>query len=283
MRYSLIAIMALFVLAAPLFSVLPLNLVQPQETVSAGGAIDYGTVGPGQSFSVKITPTVHDASGKYLGLWAEAYAINLPPNWTSRPSGLDGDPLVVSVQADPMAAEGDYTFTIMVIDENGANHIADTKVNGVVQPGNNTTFDVVVHVSKNVLGATISPLNQQVGAGQPARFVFTLTNLGTAPDTFNLGSTGVKDWSYEMSEYLAPGETKTYNYEVVGEDEAYYPLTLYVQSQSSPQIRYAQPVTLQVSTNLVADYKATSHGVLLYPPVMLPVYSLSGLLGLFFP
>ncbi len=273
MRSFVIAILALFVLAAaPLHAVSTLTLIQPATTVSSGGVIDYGTVGPGQSFSVKITPSVHDANGKYLGRWDYVNVTNLPDGWTSRPSGLYGDPLEVGVSADPLAAEGDYTFTIVTVDESGADNI-----------GGNITFDVVVHVSKNVLGATIAPLHQEVGAGQPARYSFTLTNLGTAPDTFRIGATGVKGWSYEMSEYLAPGATKTFNYEVVGTDEAYYPLTLYVQSQSSPQIKYEQPVTLQVRTNLVADYKATSQGVLLYPPIMLPVNSLAGLLGMFFP
>ena len=272
----LFALLALFVLAAcPLWAMQPLNLVLPATTVNNGGVIDYGMVGPGQSFDIKISPNVYennDGAGKYLGRWDGSYAANLPVGWKSRPSGLYGDPLTVEVTVDPMAAEGDYTFSVVTEDENGADHIG-----GVI------TFDVVVHVRKDVLGASITPLSQEVGAGQPARFSVTLTNLGTAPDTFRVGASGVKGWSYVVSEYLAPGATKTFNYEVVGGDEAYYPLVLYVESESSPQIRYEQPVSLQVRTNLVADYKATSHGVLLYPPVMLPVYSVAGILGLFFP
>ncbi len=273
---SLFALLALFVLAAaPVWAVLPLNLVLPAQTVNNGGAVDYGMVGPGQSFAIKFSPAVREnnaPSGKYLGRWDGAYAANLPAGWSSRPSGLYGDPLSVEVTVDPLAAEGDYTFNVVTEDENGGDHIGGT-----------FTFDVVVHVRKNVLGASITPLSQEVGAGQPARFTVTLTNLGTAPDTFRVGASGVKGWSYIIREYLAPGATKTFNYEVVGGDEAYYPLVLFVESQSSPQIRYEQLVTLQVRTNLVADFKATSHGVLLYPPIMLPIYSVAGILGLFFP
>lgn len=277
MRHSsLFALLALFVLvAAPIWALQPLNLVMPATTISNGGVIDYGMVGPGQSFAIKISPTVrenNDPNGKYLGRWDGSYAANLPSGWTSRPSGLYGDPLVVEVTVDPMAAEGDFTFSVVTEDERGADHIGGT-----------ISFDVVVHVRKDVLGASITPLSQEVGAGQPARFIVTLTNLGTAPDTFRIGAQGVKGWSYVVSEYLAPGATKTFNYEVVGGDEAFYPLVLFVQSQSSPQIRYEQPVSLQVRTNLVADFKATSHGVLLYPPVFLPIYSMAGILGLFFP
>ncbi len=273
---SLFALLALFVLAAaPIWAVAPLNLVMPATTVSNDGVIDYGMVGPGQSFAIKISPTVREgnvASGKYLGRWDGAYATKLPEGWKTRPSGLYGDPLNVEVTVDPLAVEGDYSFSVVAEDENGADHI-----------GGAISFNVVVHVRRDVLAASITPIMQEVGAGQPARFTVTLTNLGTAPDTFRIGAQGVKGWSYVVSEYLAPGATKTFNYEVVGADEAYYPLVLFVESQSSPQIRYEQPVSLQVRTNLVADFKATSHGVLLYPPIMLPVYSLAGILGLFFP
>ena len=269
----LLGFVSLALLLALVSAVEPIHLLLPDAQVVEGSQIDYGTVGPGQTFSIKIAPLVNDPDdGSYLGRWDLASVTDLPSGWKSRPSGLYGNPLELEVTTDPLASDGDYTFRVVVEDENFGDHIGDR-----------VTFDVIVHVRTDVLKADITPLHQETGAGQPARYTITLTNLGTAPDTFRVSTSGVKGWSYQMNEYLGPGATKTFNYEIVGTDEAYYPLVIKVESYSSPKIRYEENVTLQVRTNLGADYRATSHGVLLYPPVMLPVYSLAGILGLIFP
>lgn len=270
---TLVAFLSFALLLASLSAVQPIQLLLPNTQVSEGSQLDYGTVGPGQTFSFKIAPIVTDLSnGKYLGRWDLAMATDLPEGWRSRPSGLYGNPLELEVSVDPMASDGDYTFRVVVEDENNGDHIGDK-----------ISFDVIVHVRTDVLKAEISPLHQETGAGQPARYTITLTNLGTAPDTFRVGTSGVKGWAYQTNEYISPGATKTFNYEIVGADEAYYPLVIKIESFSSPKIRYEQEVSLQVRTNLGADYRATSHGVLLYPPVLLPIYSLAGILGLVFP
>ncbi|VVB57261.1 Uncharacterised protein [uncultured archaeon] len=275
MRLSCLSVLLLVALmpAALFAAAQPIQLLVPQTHVVEGSQLDYGTVGPGQTFSIQIYPIVTDASsGRYLGRWDMASVSDLPAGWSSRPSGQYGNPIELEVTVDPLASEGDYNFSVNVDDQDSADHI-----------GGRVSFTVMVHVSTHVLDARVSPLSQEVGAGQPARFTITLTNLATAPDTFRVSAQGVKGWSYQTNEYLAPGESKSFNYEVVGTDEAYYPMSISVQSFSSPQIHFEQPVSLQVRTNLGADYRATSHGVLLYPPVMLPVYSMAGILGLIVP
>ena len=270
---TLISLLSLALLLGSLSAVQPIHVLLPEAQVSEGSQIDYGTVGPGQTFSIKIAPIVtNPADGSYLGRWDLATVTDLPEGWRSRPSGFDGNPLELEVSTDPMVSDGDYAFRVVVEDENNGDKIGDR-----------ISFNVLVHVRTDVLKADITPLHQETGAGQPARYTITLTNLGTAPDTFRVSTSGVKGWSYQMNEYLGPGATKTFNYEIVGSDESYYPLVINVESFSSPKIRYEQNVSLQVRTNLGADYRATSHGVLLYPPVMLPVYSLAGILGLIFP
>ncbi len=274
MRISLLSVLLLLaLLPAAVLAVQPIKLLVPQTSVVEGSLLDYGTVGPGQTFSIQIKPIVTDLSDNhYLGRWDMASVSDLPSGWRSRPSGTYGDPIELEVSVDPVASDGDYNFTVNVDDQDNADHI-----------GGRVAFTVLVHVRTDVLKASVAPLSQEVGAGQPARFTITLTNLATAPDTFRVNARGVKGWSYQTNEYLAPGETKSFNYEVVGGDEAYYPMSITVESFSSPKIHFEQPVALQVRTNLGADYRATSHGVLLYPPLMLPVYSLAGILGLIFP
>ncbi len=266
-------LLSLLLLAASVLAVRPLPLLVPSTEVLQGSVVDYGTLGPGQTFSIQIYPIVTAPNdGRYMGRWDVASASELPSGWSSRPSGLYGNPLELEVTTDPMAEDGDYNFSVNVDDQDDADHI-----------GGRFSFSVLVHLRSNVLTASVSPVFQEVGAGQPARFAVSLTNTGTAPDTFRVSAQGVKDWSYQVNEYLAPGTSKTFNYEVVGGDEAYYPLVITVNSFSSPKIHFEQPVALQVRTNLGADYRATSHGVLLYPPLMLPLYSLAGILGLIFP
>jgi hypothetical protein len=261
------------ILTSAILAVRPLQLLLPQTDVLQGGVIDYGMVGPGQTFSIHIYPIVTAPKTEdYLGRWDFASASNLPPGWSFRPSGLYGNPLELDVTVNPLAEDGDYNFTVNVDDEDNADKI-----------GGRFSFAVIVHVRTDVMKASISPSYQEVGAGQPARFKISITNTGTAPDTFRISAQGVKGWSYHVAEYVAPGSTKSFNYEVVGKEESYYPLSISVSSLSSPKIHFEQPVALQVRTHLGADYRATSHGVLLYPPTMLPIYSVAGILGLIIP
>ncbi|MFH1306646.1 MAG: hypothetical protein ABIH83_03255 [Candidatus Micrarchaeota archaeon] len=93
----------------------------------------------------------------------------------------------------------------------------------------------------------------------------------------------MKDWEFEKKIYLPPGASKSFTYEVVGNDEASYRVKYTVQSDSSPLIHDMEEVQLNVKTNLISDYQATSHGVLLFPIIQIPMYALAGLIGLLFP
>lgn len=264
-------IIGLLLLALGLLSALPLHLAQPSATIEEGAQVSFGDVGPGQTFVVQIDP-IAMRDGQFAGQWDRASATGLPEGWVSKPAKLYQKPLQVEIVVPPDASDGDYVSTITVEDENGRENI-----------GNTFVFSVLVHVRHDVLAMVVDPHSQETGAGQPARFTITLTNTGSANDVFDVTSSGVKGWAFRKSVYLAAGASKTITYEVVGSDESDYRVTLSARSTSSPLIRQEQPVGLTVRTNLLSDYKATSHGVMLFPILQAPIYGLAGLLALLFP
>ncbi|MDE1797932.1 MAG: hypothetical protein KGH63_00815 [Candidatus Micrarchaeota archaeon] len=250
----------------------PLQLLQPTATVPDGGQVEYGSVGPGQTFIVQIDPVVTDANGVLLNQWYQAQAVNLPAGWTSRPSMVFQKPLQVEITPAPDALDGDYVVNLAVSQEAGHTEL-----------GGSETFSVLVHVKHDVLAMTVDPPSAEVGAGQPARFTITLTNTGSANDVFDVSSSGVAGWSFQKNVYLSAGASKSITYEVVGTDESDYHVTLSARSSSSSLIHQEQPVALTVRTNLLSDYRATSRGVLLFPILQAPMYALSGIISLFFP
>lgn len=261
----------LLLLSLSFAAVSSIQLTQPAALVTSGGQVDYGGyVGPGQTFTVEIDPIANE-KGQFLGQWYQAYATDLPQGWNSRPSKTFQKPLQVEITPAPDTPDGDYVVLLALIQEPGHSEL-----------GGSFPFQVLVHVRHDVLSMSVDPASAEVGAGQPARFTLTLTNTGSAPDVFEITSSGVSGWAFNKRVYLAPSASKTITYELAGSDEADYHVQLSARSISSPLIGQQQPVALTVRTNLISDYKATSHGVLLFPILMVPVYSLSGILSLFF-
>lgn len=271
-KFVLFALLAIFILPMA-FCVDSLSLIEPGANIVRGQTVDYGTVGPGQTFTVQMEPNVRNATdNSYLGRWDTAYATSLPDGWTSKPSKIYDTPLVIEVTVAKDAPEGDYTVPFLVGDEGGLEHLGD-----------NISFSAIVHVKHDVMTMSVDPLSMETGAGQPARFSITLSNTGSAKDVYTVNASGVKGWEFEKKVYLLPGTSKTITFEVVGNEETYYNLIFMAQSDSSPLIHKEKPVQLNVHTNLISDYKATSNGVLLFPIMQIPVYSIAGMLGLLFP
>jgi len=148
------------------------------------------------------------------------------------------------------------------------------------QLGGELPATIIVHVRKDVMSMRADPQAIETSAGQPARYYVTISNLGTASDRFVVSSSGVSSWEFSRTVYLAPNSSKTIAYEVVGEEETLYNVKITARSLSSPLISQSQPVSLMVRSNLISDYKATSNGVLLFPFLMAPMYSLAGLIAL---
>ena len=262
----------MLLLSAAVFSLTTLELLEPKTTVIEGEQIDYGSVGPGQTFTVQIQPLVYKSDGEFRGQWDIAEVTSLPEGWSAKHSKIYDNPLVLEITTEPNAAEGDYLVSVLVTDEKGQEHIGDS-----------FEFWLLVTVRHDVVDMSVTPQSLEVGAGQPARFKVTLSNLGSAKDVYSINARGVKGWEFERKIYLLPGAQKSFTYEVIGNDESSYTVRFDAVSDSSSLIHDEQQVSLEVHTSLLSDYKATSHGVLLFPILSSPIYSLAGLLGLLFP
>lgn len=268
MKKALFAILLVF---AQFCFAASLELLEPLTTASDGGLVEYGSVGPGQTFTVQISPLVYSQDGEFLGQWDSSYATHLPDGWASERSKLYDNPLVLKVTVDPNAKEGDYYISIKTVDELGQEEIGDA-----------VEFALLVHVRHDVLGMSVEPKELETGAGQPARFTITLLNNGSAKDVFSVNARGVKGWEFEKKIYLPPASSKTFVYEVTGNDESSYRVTFTAESDSSPIIYDSAQVGLDVKTNLASDYIATSNGVLLFPILQVPIYSVVGIISLLF-
>lgn len=249
----------------------PVQMQKPwMQEIPQGDAVDLGTIGPGQTITLEINPTVssggvHGIGGRYDLAWPH----DLPEGWRGRISKLYGDPLQVAISAAPNASEGAYTAWVTVGDEEDAEQL------------NNLTFAVKLHLTRDVMDSEVAPLQVTTGAGQPARYYITITNKGTASDVFVVSTTGVKRWEFKRFVFLPAQSSKTIAYEIAEEAEESFTPTLEIVSTSSPIIREEHTVGLKVTANLFTDYKAMNNGILLFPIFESGIYALAGLISNF--
>jgi len=241
--------------------------------VGQGSEITIGDVGPGQTFAVVVYPK-EETGGRFGlgGAYDQLVATSLPYGWVSMPSKLYAVPLQADITVPRDAKDGEYTAELTLWDEAGEQGL-----------GGNVTFKVKVRVTREVMDMRVEPSFISVGAGQPARYTITVVNKGIGADTFTIGSKGVRNWLFQRSIYIPAGTSKTLNYEVVGEDEADYSLKIFARSSSSDQIYSERDAMLRVNTDLLSDYRAVNHGVLLFPITEAPVYFIVGLLSNLLP
>ncbi|MFH1306647.1 MAG: hypothetical protein ABIH83_03260 [Candidatus Micrarchaeota archaeon] len=136
----------IFLISPLAFSTTFLQLSEPDVLVFDGAMEDYGSVGPGQTFTVQIQPLVKDDNGEYVGQWDIAYATGLPAGWTSKQSKIYDNPLIVEITSAPRTPEGNYYVSITAIDETGQEEI-----------GGNISFTMLVNVRHDVLDMEVTP------------------------------------------------------------------------------------------------------------------------------
>lgn len=269
MRYFngvlLFALIAL--LAVPLsFSIQTIEPVAME--VADGGTIDLGVMGPGQTMPLVIHPIVYNG-GKFGkgGRYDIAIVTEVPKGWKGENSKLYGKPLQVGISAAKNAPDGTYYAKIVVSDENNGELLG------------NITITAKIRITRDIMESSVTPKTASVGPGQPAKFLITIRNKGTASDLYVVSSEGVKRWAFRKYVHMPPLSTKTIAYEVTeNEEESYYP-TIKVVSNSSVVISAEHNVSFTVSSNLLYDYKATNYGVLIFPTFELPIFGLAGLLS----
>jgi hypothetical protein len=262
--YLLILLLALaqFAFALEVLSPVVVNNVQENSV------LELGAIGPGQTISLEINPHLKEG-GKFGqgGRYDYATVSGLPFGWKAKDSKLYGDPLQVEISADPNAEEGNYTAKVTVHDENNGESLGEI------------SFLVQVKITRDVLDMVVSPTSQTVGSGQPARYAITITNKGTASDVFIVSTEGVDRWIFEKHVFVPAQSSKTVTYEISENEQARYVPLIKVVSTSSPIIHKEERVVFNVQSDLLSDFKATSHGIFVFPIFEAPAYAIAGLLS----
>jgi len=267
MRPSVIFLIMLFFSAIAI--AVPVKMVMPfEQTLDNGDEIFLGTIGPGQTLELRIDPQV-TSGGIYGkgGVYDTAEVTTLPVGWSTEPSKLYGKPLQVKITANKDAPEGEYTALVTVNDENNGEQLG------------NVRFRVKINITWDVLDMEVNPEQATTGPEQPTEFAITVTNKGSASDSFTVSAIGVKRWEFAKSIFVPARSSRTIFYEITGFEEETYNPAIGVVSDSSPNIHEEKNVTFIVRSDLLGDFKATNHGVLLFPVFEAPIYALAGIIA----
>ena len=245
------------------------ELIEPFVTnVANGGVINLGTIGPGQTIDIVVNGIAIGERGE--GRWQILRVVNLPPGW----QGFDSKELATRMKAGLKAAnnanEGEYKIGFRL--EEDPNH----------QMGlGSVDFQVALTVSRNVVSATFPKQMVDTGVGQPARYSIIIKSKSAANDIFEISAENVSSWEYRKAVHVPAGGTVTTFYEIVANEEKEYNPVIVIKSQSSDDIKISQVLKLAVKSDVVGDIKATKNGVLIFPIVLEPLYSLLGIIGSF--
>jgi hypothetical protein len=263
------ALIACIVLFSSIYAGQMVKFISPNAgDVSDGGTVDLGAIGPGQTVIIAIDPRV-SAGGKHGigGLYDQIVVLGVPQGWEYKNSKLYGNPIQAEVTASRDAPDGQYEIDVEIVDEYGLEELGNSKVKLLAQ------------VKRDVMGMTVEPKSQEIGAGQPARYTITISNTGSANDIFEVSASGVRNWNFKKSIYIPSGSSKQITYEVVGDEEERYNAAIEARSASSDLIYRSESVELVVKASAASDFKAATRGLLIFPIIEGPVYYLFGLIS----
>ncbi|VVB66260.1 Uncharacterised protein [Candidatus Gugararchaeum adminiculabundum] len=241
-------------------------LVEPmKKQLGNGDVVDIGPIGPGQTVFIEIEPIIKEGENKGL-TWDLLNVTKLPSGWKGEKSALYGRPtLQAKITASAEAKDGSYPVTLEAI--------------GGEKLGGPVSIKANVQVKKDVVNVDVQPKSRKVGAGQPAVFYITIQNTGITSDVFEVTATGKLAWDLNKKALIPAGGIKEVRYEVGSEEGGNIAVDLNVKSSSSPLISKTERVNVDVETNLISDYKATNNGLMIFPIMEQPVYSLMGLIS----
>lgn len=254
---------------ANLFAQGYIDMISPlNKRINSGETVFLGDIGPGQTIPVIFDPIVTEGGlyGKG-GQYDYVEVVSVPNGWKSVNSKVYGAPKQVEITAARAAKEGNYTVIMVAIDENNADALGNVTVVGVLR------------VRHDIVDIDVLPNDQTVGANQPARITVKINNKGDAPDTFSIYSEGVPGWMFSKEFYVPASSVTSVGYEVVGGEEEVYDVSIVVESKSSSLIKKQKEVKVNVRSNLISDFKATSHGTMMYPIIEAPIHAFMGIIG----
>ena len=257
----------LALLLASLASAATLRIIEPvQKTIEGGGELDLGVMGPGQKLELIVDRnTGITASGWSEGeaLWDKIGFTGLPAGWSSEDSQVYERPMRAYLEASEDAADGVYFAELTAWDE--------------YEGAPTTRVRVKVEIKSDLLESQLLTPVVVAGANQPARFQFILKNKSNAGDAFEISVSGLPGQWPSKKLFVQYHSTKTVSYEVASSERGDYEVLFEVTSISSDRIHSENSGKLSVRTSLFLDMLATSHGILLFPSIEQPIYSLFGL------
>ena len=249
------------------------NVKEPvSQMLYPGESVRLGNAGPGQVIYLVVERGTDggDCPDNYCpDGWDTVVATRLPVGWQVDPSPYYEDPMKVKIKIAPDSFDGEYNLTLVAVDEGNYDGLG------------NMTFHAIVNVSRDVFEISVEPSRVETGVGQPAVYYVKIRNTGVASDPFEIK---VRDgdlpaWNFKKTMLVNYGSERIIPYEVVLDEEDERVFHIEVVSLSSPVIRRDMSVVIDSKSSLVADWKATTHGVLIFPNIMQFIYGLVGLLS----
>ncbi|MFA5381560.1 MAG: hypothetical protein WC356_00175 [Candidatus Micrarchaeia archaeon] len=263
---KLIAIIFIIIIGMCFASI---ELIEPiSKNVKNGELIYLGAIGPGQTIGISFNPEIKEG-GKYGtgGFWDYIEVTTVPEEWKSSDSKLYSNPSQIEITASKNAPEGNYSSTITIFDEDNADELG------------NITLYLITEIKHDIMDFEVSPKTKITGANQPAVFTIKIKNKGLVQDKFEISSSDIPDWTFKKSVYVPGNSEKEILYEVVGKEKAEYDIFIKSTSESSDIITESEKVHIKIETNLISDWKATNNGLLIFPIIEAPIYSLMGLIS----
>jgi hypothetical protein len=256
-----------FLLLASVIWAADLRVIAPApQTISGGQELDLGVMGPGQKLELVVNRGSGVTAKGWSGgeaLWDEIGFTDLPPGWSSEDSKAYEQPMRAYLEASKDAPDGVYFAELTAWDE--------------YQGAPTTKFRIRVQVRSDLLNPELLTPSVVAGANQPARFQFILKNDSNAGDAYEITVSGLPGKWPAKKVFVPYHSTKTVSYEVGSSERGDYDVGFTIQSISSDRISTENNGKLSIQTNVFLDMLATSHGILLFPSIEQPVYSLIGL------
>ena len=243
------------------------TVIEPVKSeVSQGSNIYVGDVGPGQPFSVSILKRVYEGGrfGKG-GYFDRAVVSNLPEGWSAKDSKIFDDPLQVRIVPAEDAEEGNYTFTITLVDVDNAELLG------------NLSFNVTVSINKDVMAVYVDRKVFRSGPSQPFRVVVNVWNKANIGDVF-VAKANIGGIVKEKEVFIPAKKYGTVVFEFTLKDEDVYRGTLEVRSKHSASIRAEESFTAYIEGSFFEDIGASGRGVLLLYYPFQPIYDIAYLL-----
>ena len=241
--------------------------------VGDGETVYLGEIGPGQTIDIVVNgaPAI-GGRGNIGGRWQNLLVLEVPAGWTGFGSADLKKEMAVSmpaaVKASPTARDGTYRIKLQLVEDT-------TKQ----QELGSVIFYATIVINRKVMATSVTPPSIETGLGQPARYTVVIENHGSASDTFEISSKGMPDWDFTKKMHVPPGGRVVSTYEFISNEEKEYSPTIIVKSLSSDEMLDEHALRMVAKSNVISDIRATKNGVLLFPTILEPLYSLLGIIG----